>query len=81
MAMVLIKFIIFLNIQNGQFVHRAVYKLTLGMFLSQFIEDIGGVKAGVVTKLAWDDLQGLGHGSNQQLFLTRYCTGIVPQVF
>ena len=50
------------------------------MFLPQLVEDVGGVKAGVVAELAWDDLEGFGHGSDQQLLLTGDGARVVPQV-
>ena len=52
----------------------------LCMFCAQFVEDVGGVKAGVVTQLSGDDLQGLGVRSNQKLLFSRDGPGIVSQV-
>ena len=48
--------------------------LTLRVFLAEFVEDVGGVKASVVAQLTWDDLQGLGVGRDQQLLLA--CDGV-----
>lgn len=50
------------------------------MFGPQFVEDVGGVEAGVVTQLSGDDLQGLCVDSNQQLLLPGDGSGIIPQV-
>lgn len=50
------------------------------MFGAQFVQDVGGVKAGVVTQLSGDDLQGLGIRSNQQLLFSRNGPGVIPQV-
>lgn len=52
----------------------------LCVFGAQFVQDVGGVKAGVVTQLSGDDLQGLGVGSNQQLLFSRDGPGVIPQV-
>lgn len=38
---------------------------------SQFVEDVGGVKAGVVAQLPGDDFQGLGVRSDEQLLFSR----------
>ena len=54
--------------------------LTQSMLLTQLVEDVGGVKAGIVTQLVGDDLQGLGHGPNQQLLLARDGARVVSQV-
>jgi len=39
------------------------------VLLSQLVEDICGVKSGVVAQLTRDNRQGLGHGSDDELFL------------
>lgn len=51
------------------------------MFGAQFVQDVGGVEAGVVTQLSGDDLQGLGVRADQQLLLSGDGPGIIPQVF
>ena len=43
---------------------------TFGVFLSEFVEYIGGVETCVLTQLSRDDLQGLGHRADEQLLLT-----------
>lgn len=53
----------------------------LCMLSAQFIQNIGGIKAGIVTKLSGDDLQGLGIRSNEQLLFSRNGPGVIPQVF
>lgn len=52
----------------------------LGVFGAQFVQDVGGVKAGIVTQLSGYYLQGLGVRSDQQLLFSRDGPGIVPQV-
>jgi hypothetical protein len=41
----------------------------LCVLLSQLVENVGGVESGVVAQLAGDDLQRLGHRSDDQLLL------------
>ena len=52
----------------------------LCVFGAQFVQDVGGVEAGVVAQLSGDDLQGLGVRSDQQLLFSRDGPGIIPQV-
>lgn len=52
----------------------------LGVFGTQFVQNVGGVKAGVVAQLPGDDFQGLGVCSDQQLLFPRDGPGIIPQV-
>lgn len=52
----------------------------LGVFGAQLVEDVGGVKAGVVAQLAGDDLQSFGVRSDEQLLLPRNGPGVIPQV-
>ena len=59
---------------------RPQHTPTLSVFLTQFVEDVGGVKAGVVAQLAGDDLQGLGEGGDQQLLLACDGVGVLAQV-
>lgn len=47
------------------------------MFCSQLVEDVGGIKAGVVTQLPGNDFQGLGIRSDQQLLLSRDGPGVI----
>lgn len=47
---------------------------------TQFVQNVCGIKAGVVTQLSGDDLQGLGVRSDQQLLFSRDGPGIIPQV-
>jgi hypothetical protein len=42
------------------------------VFLPQLVEDVGGVETCVVAQLAWDDLQRLCHGGDDQLFLASH---------
>lgn len=53
--------------------------LTLGMLLSQLVQDVGRIEAGIVAQLTRDDLEGLGDRSNQQLFLASNGPGVVAQ--
>ena len=39
--------------------------LTERVALAQFVEDVGGVEAGVIAQLARDDLERLGHAADQ----------------
>lgn len=57
-----------------------VFVSYLCVFGAQFVQDVCCVKAGVVTQLSGDDLQGLGVRSNQQLLFSRDGPGIIPQV-
>ena len=50
------------------------------MFGAQFVQDVGGVEAGVVAQLPGDDLQGLGVRSDQQLLFPGDGPGVIPQV-
>lgn len=52
----------------------------LCMLGAQFVQDVSGVKAGVVAQLSGDDLQGFGVRSNQQLLFSRDGPGVIPQV-
>lgn len=36
----------------------------------QLVEDVGGIKASIVTQLAWDNFQGLGICPDQQLLFS-----------
>jgi len=51
------------------------------MFLSEFVEYIGGIKAGIVTQLSRDDLKCLCHGTDQKLFLAGDGPRVVSQIF
>ena len=50
------------------------------MLLPELVENVGGVEAGVVAKLPGDDLQGLGHGANDELLLAGDGAGVVAQI-
>lgn len=50
------------------------------MFGAQFVQDVGGVEAGVVAQLSGDDLQGLGVCADQQLLFSGDGSGVIPQV-
>lgn len=50
------------------------------MLGSEFVEDVGGVKASVVTQLPRDDLQRFGVSPNQQLLLAWNGSGVVTEV-
>lgn len=52
----------------------------LCVFGSQFVEDVGGVEAGVVAQLPGDDFKGLGVRADEQLLLSRDGPGVVAQV-
>ena len=58
---------------------RGIQARTLRVFLAQFVEDVGGVKAGVVAELARNDLEGLRHRADQQLLLARDGARVVAQ--
>lgn len=53
---------------------RQVCRWTLSMLLSEFVEHIGGIEAGIVTELARYHFQRLCHAANQQLLLAGNCT-------
>lgn len=52
----------------------------LGMLGSQLVEDVGGIKAGIVAELPGNDLEGFCVRANQQLLLAGNGPGVVPQV-
>ena len=45
-------------------------KSTLGVTLTELVEDGDGVESGVLTQLTGDDLKSLGVGGDQELLLT-----------
>merc|ERR1719362_1544100 len=51
------------------------------VLLSQLIQDVGGIEPSVVTQLAGDDLEGLGHGANDELLLARHSPRVIAEVF
>lgn len=59
---------------------RACFQSYLCVFGSQFVEDVGGVEAGVVAQLPGDDFQGLGVGADEQLLFSWDGPGVVAQV-
>ena len=54
--------------------------LTLCVFLPQFVENVGGIEASVVTQLSGYHLQSLGECTNQQLFFASDRSRIVTQI-
>lgn len=58
-----------------------VFLSYLCVFGAQFVQDVGGVEAGVVTQLSGDDLQGLSVRSDQQLLFSGDGPRVIPQVF
>ena len=50
------------------------------MLLPELVENVGGVEAGVVAQLPGDDLEGLGHGADDELLLAGDGAGVVAQV-
>lgn len=61
-------------------INEACFLSYLCMFGTQFVQDVGGVEAGVVTQLPGDDLQGLGVCSNEQLLFSWDGSRIISQV-
>lgn len=55
--------------------------LTLGMLLSQFVQNIGGIETGIVAQLPWDDFERFGNGTDQQLLLASNGARVVTQHF
>ena len=54
---------------------------TLGcMLLPELIQHISGIKPGVITQLAGNDLQRLGVGIDEQLRLAGNCASVIPQI-
>lgn len=51
------------------------------MLLAQLVEQISGIKTGVVGKLAGDDLKSLGKGADQKLLFSGNCASVIAQVF
>lgn len=54
--------------------------LSLSVLLTELVEDIGGVKTGVVTELAGNDLKGLGKGGDEELLLSGNGPGVLTKV-
>jgi len=61
-------------------IRKIAFSFYLGVFSAQFVEDVRGVEAGVVTQLSGDDFQGLGVRADQQLLLSWNGPGVIPQV-
>merc|ERR1719348_1893624 len=51
-----------------------------GVLLAQLVQDVRGVEASVVTQLASNHLESLGHGADDELLLARNGPAVVPQV-
>ena len=51
------------------------------MLLTQLVQDVGGVEAGIVAELAGNDLEGLGHGADDELLLAGDGAAVVAEVF
>ena len=61
--------------------NRSINRNTLSVFLSQFVEDIGGIEACVIAELPGDDFQGSGNSTDQHLLLTSDGARHIAEVF
>merc|ERR1719312_50004 len=52
-----------------------------GVFLTELIKNVGGIKAGIVAKLTGNHLKSLGHGTDDQLLIPSNCSAVIPEVF
>merc|ERR1719187_3036862 len=52
----------------------------LCMLLSKFIQNVGGIKSGVVTQLTGDNLEGLCHGANDELLLASDGSAVIAEI-
>lgn len=50
------------------------------VLLAELVQDVGRVKARIVTELTWDDLECLRVRIDEQLRLARYRPGVVSQI-
>ena len=54
--------------------------LTRSVLLSQLVQNIRGVEAGVVAQLSGNDLKSASHGSDEKLFFAGDRARVVTQV-
>jgi hypothetical protein len=53
----------------------------LCVLLTKLIENVGGIEAGVIAELPWDDLESLGHGCDDELLLASNGPRMIPEIF
>ena len=56
------------------------FATNLSMLLPEFVEHVGGVEPGVVAQLPGDDLERLGHGSDDQLLLAGDRARVITEI-
>lgn len=59
---------------------HATPNLALSVLLTQLVQDIGRIEAGVLTQLSRDNLESPGHGPNELLVSALDIAGVVAQV-